>query len=67
MKSNETEDYMPSAIYYSHKLLRTIMEDIKSSKLKGVGPYAKSQITLKYKNGKPIFSRFTAPVSGCSG
>ena len=51
---NETEDYMPSAIYYSHKLLRTIMEDIKSGKLKGVGPDAKSQITLKYENGKPV-------------
>lgn len=51
---NETEDYMPSAIYYSHKLLKNIMDDIKNGTLKDLGPDAKAQITLKYENGKPV-------------
>ena len=51
---DETEDYMPSAIYYSHKLLKNIMDDIKNGTLKDLGPDAKSQITLKYENGLPV-------------
>jgi len=51
---NETEDYMPSAIYYSHKILQNIMNAIKSGKLKDLGPDAKAQLTLEYSNGKPI-------------
>ena len=51
---DETEDYMPSAIYYSHKLLKNIMDDIKNGTLKDLGPDAKAQITLKYENGLPI-------------
>ena len=51
---NETEDYMPSAIYYSHRLLNNILDDIKSGNLKDLGPDAKAQITLEYKDGKPI-------------
>ncbi len=51
---DETEDYMPSAIYYSHKLLKNIMNDIKNGTLKDLGPDAKAQITLKYENGLPV-------------
>lgn len=51
---DETEDYMPSAIYYSHKLLKNIMDDIKNGTLKDLGPDAKAQITLKYENGLPV-------------
>lgn len=51
---DETEDYMPSAIYYSHKLLKNIMSDIKNGTLKDLGPDAKAQITLKYENGLPV-------------
>ena len=49
----ETEDLMPAAIYYSHKILRLIFEDIKSGKLKGLGPDAKSQVSLIYKGDLP--------------
>ncbi len=51
---NETEDYMPSAIYYSHKILYNIMQAIKKGELKDLGPDAKAQITLKYVDGKPV-------------
>ncbi len=51
---DETEDYMPSAIYYSHRLLKNIMDDIKNGTLKDLGPDAKAQITLKYENGLPV-------------
>ena len=51
---DETEDFMPSAIYYSNKLLETILKDIKNGTLKDLGPDAKSQITLKYINNVPV-------------
>ncbi len=50
----ETEVLMPSAIYYSHKILQLIFEDIKAGKLKGLGPDAKSQVTVKYKGNDPV-------------
>ena len=51
---DETEDFMPSAIYYSNRLLETILKDIKNGTLKDLGPDAKSQITLKYINNVPV-------------
>ena len=33
---NETEDLMPAPIYYSHKILRLMAQDRKSSILKGM-------------------------------
>lgn len=50
----ETEDLMPSAIYYSHKILKLIFDDIKAGKLKGLGPDAKSQVTVRYKGNDPV-------------
>ena len=51
---DETSEYMPSAIFYSNRLLETILNDIKSGKLENLGPDAKAQITLKYLNGIPV-------------
>ncbi len=51
---NETEALMPAAIHYSHQILRLIFADIRSGKLKDLGPDAKSQVTLLYKNDKPV-------------
>ena len=45
---------MPSAIYYSNRLLEEIMKDIKSGKILDLGPDAKAQITLKYVNNFPV-------------
>ena len=38
---NETEDFMPAPIYYSHKILRLMAQDRKSSILKGIEPDSK--------------------------
>jgi S-adenosylmethionine synthetase len=51
--NDETETYMPAAIYYCNRLLENIMKDIKNGKVKDLGPDAKTQITLEYKNGRP--------------
>lgn len=53
---NETEEYMPAAIFYSNRLLENIMDAIKIEEIKNLGPDAKAQITLEYKNNKPIFA-----------
>ncbi len=50
---SETEDLMPAPIYYSHKILRLMSADRKSGILKGIEPDSKSQVTMKYENGKP--------------
>lgn len=51
---NETDDLMPAPIYYAHKILRIIFEAIHNGKLNGLGPDAKSQITIEYKDYMPI-------------
>jgi len=54
---NETEALMPAPIHYSHKILRLMAEDRKSGKLKNIEPDSKSQITIEYKDGKPLSVR----------
>jgi S-adenosylmethionine synthetase len=51
---NETEHLMPAPIYYSHRILKLLSEARRSGKEKGLGPDAKSQVTLRYENGKPV-------------
>jgi len=50
----ETEHLMPAPIYYSHRILKLLSEARRSGKEKGLGPDAKSQVTLLYENGKPV-------------
>ena len=50
---NETEDLMPAPIYYSHKILRLLAQDRKAGFLQGIEPDSKSQVTMKYENGRP--------------
>jgi S-adenosylmethionine synthetase len=52
----ETEALMPAPIYYSHLILRRISElrRAANSQVRGLLPDAKSQVTLKYVNGKPV-------------
>jgi S-adenosylmethionine synthetase len=45
---------MPAPIFYANKILQSINLAIKDKKLTGLGPDAKSQVTLIYQNGKPI-------------
>jgi S-adenosylmethionine synthetase len=45
---NETENYMPSAIYWSHKIVEGLTQARKTGLLKFLGPDAKSQVTFEY-------------------
>ena len=51
---NETEHLMPAPIFYAHRILKLLSEARRSGKEKGLGPDAKSQVTLLYENGKPV-------------
>ena len=51
---NETEQLMPAPIYYAHNILRSLAEARHSGAEPGLGPDAKSQVTLLYENGKPV-------------
>lgn len=52
--SNETPSLMPAPIYYSHKILKTIADALYHGEIHGLGPDAKSQVTLLYRNGVPV-------------
>ena len=49
----ETKDLMPAPIYFSHKILRLMAEDRKKGLIDGIEPDSKSQVTMKYENGRP--------------
>lgn len=51
---NETDVLMPAPIYFAHRILENITKAIKSGELKGLGPDAKSQVTLSYENKIPV-------------
>jgi S-adenosylmethionine synthetase len=52
----ETPDLMPAPIYYSHKILEVLTAARKAGErnCEKLGPDAKSQVTVKYENGKPV-------------
>ena len=52
--TDETENYMPASLYYANRILLKISEMRKSGLLNELGPDAKSQVTLLYKDGYPI-------------
>ena len=45
---NETPSYMPSAIYWSHEILRHLTDARKNGVVTWLGPDAKSQVTFEY-------------------
>ena len=45
---------MPAPIHYSHRILHDLAKTRHANTEKGLGPDAKSQITLQYENGKPV-------------
>jgi S-adenosylmethionine synthetase len=51
---NETSVLMPAPIYYSHAILKSLAEARHSGAEPLLGPDAKSQVTLRYVNGKPV-------------
>ena len=50
----ETPELMPAPIYYAHKILRLISEARHADQEKVLGPDSKSQVTIRYANGKPV-------------
>ena len=49
----ETEELMPAPIHFSHAILRSLAEARHSGAEPGLGPDAKSQVTLEYRDGRP--------------
>jgi S-adenosylmethionine synthetase len=52
--TRETPEFMPAPIQYSHAILRRLREARKSGAEPTLRPDAKSQISLRYENGKPV-------------
>jgi S-adenosylmethionine synthetase len=51
---NHTPSLMPAPIYYSHNILRALSEARHAGKTPKLGPDSKSQVTLRYADGKPV-------------
>jgi S-adenosylmethionine synthetase len=52
--TDETPDYMPATLYYSHKILEKMSADRHSGIAPFLEPDAKSQVTLRYENEVPV-------------
>ena len=52
--TNETAVLMPAPIFYAHRLVEKQAQLRKSGVLPWLRPDAKSQVTLRYENGKPV-------------
>jgi len=51
---DETPDLMPATLYYSHKILERMAADRHSGAAPFLEPDTKSQVTLRFENGKPV-------------
>ncbi|GAA4037485.1 methionine adenosyltransferase [Sphingomonas rosea] len=51
---DETPDLMPATLYYSHKILEQLAADRHSGAASFLEPDAKSQVTLRFANGRPV-------------
>ena len=51
---DETPELMPAPLYYAQKILKLLADARHSGKEKHLGPDAKSQVSVVYKNGKPV-------------
>ncbi len=52
--TNETDVFMPAPITYAHRLVKRQAEVRKNGTLPWLRPDAKSQVTLRYENHKPV-------------
>jgi S-adenosylmethionine synthetase len=50
----ETPELMPAPIYYAHGILKRLAKARHSGEAPMLGPDAKSQVTVKYVDGKPV-------------
>jgi S-adenosylmethionine synthetase len=51
---DETPDLMPATLDYSHKILERMAADRHAGKAPFLEPDAKSQVTLRFRDGKPV-------------
>ena len=51
--TNETPELMPAPIQFSHKILKLLADARHSGQETTLAPDAKSQVTVRYENGKP--------------
>ena len=52
--TTETEELMPAPIHYAHKILHRLAEVRKDGTEPTLRPDAKSQLSVRYENGKPM-------------
>jgi len=52
--TNETPELMPAPIHYAHAILRRLAEVRKNGSESALGPDAKSQLSVIYRDGKPV-------------
>ncbi|MEM7057858.1 MAG: methionine adenosyltransferase [Pseudomonadota bacterium] len=50
----ETPELMPAPIQYSHNILRLMADARHSGEAPELGPDSKSQVTMEYRDGKPV-------------
>ena len=50
----EKGSFMPAPIYFSHKILKVLADQRHSGKLFDLQPDSKSQVTVRYVDGKPV-------------
>ncbi|MGV6875100.1 methionine adenosyltransferase [Pseudochelatococcus sp. B33] len=50
----ETPELMPAPLYYAHKILKRLSDARRSGESGVLGPDAKSQVTVRYADGKPV-------------
>ncbi len=50
----ETDVFMPAPIYFSHQILKSMAKARHDGSEPGFGPDSKSQVTLRYVDGKPV-------------
>jgi S-adenosylmethionine synthetase len=50
----EKNSFMPAPIYFSHKILEVLSQARRSGELPDLQPDAKSQVTVRYVNGKAV-------------
>jgi S-adenosylmethionine synthetase len=50
----EKNSFMPAPIYFAHKILKVLADKRRAGQLADLQPDAKSQVTVRYVNGKPV-------------
>jgi S-adenosylmethionine synthetase len=51
---DETPTLMPAAIHYAHRIVERQAQERKNGRLPWLRPDAKSQVTLRYRDGRPV-------------